>query len=79
MKVDNLDATAENEFFYNMFGEAAKLTLRVLCKGKLVQLVTIYGIVVAPHEHNHAQLLKLTMNFNPGVCTFNRCRKRCFV
>ena len=75
LKVDKLDASAENETFYNMFGEAAKLTSRVLCKGKRVQLVTIYGILVSAHKHHQARLLKLKVDFIAGVCLFERCRK----
>ena len=52
------------------------MTSGVLYKGKAVCVVTMYGILVASHQHTEAQLLKLTIDFNAGVCTFARCRKR---
>ena len=75
VKVHQLSASAENELFYNMFGEGAKLTTTVLCKGKRVELVTIYGILVQVHQHNKAKLFKLKIDFMAGICTFERCRK----
>ena len=60
LKVGAVDAT-ENELFYNMFGEAAKLASKVLCKGKMVRCITIYGIAVAVHKNRCAQLLKLIL------------------
>ena len=78
LKVENFGVIAENECFYNMFGEAAKLTLQVLCRDKpqLVKYVNMYGIVVGAHDHKYAQLLKLEINFFEGTCTFKRCNKR---
>lgn len=76
LKVESFGVVAENECFYNMFGEAAKLTLQVLCKGKVVKHVKMYGIVVASHEHRYAKLLKLEINYFEGMCTFERCNKR---
>ena len=74
----NLDdiANGENECFLNMCGEAAKLVSSVLCKGTLVKNVTIYGIVVAAHNHRQAQLLKLKINYFESTCIFERCRRR---
>ena len=74
----NLDdiASGENECFLNMCGEAAKLVSSVLCKGTLVKNVTIYGIVVAAHNHRQAQLLKLKINYFESICIFERCRRR---
>ena len=63
---------AENECFYNMFGDALKLTSKVLCIGKLVKMVVMYGILVALHDYNHALLLKLKFE---NTCTFERSRK----
>ena len=75
LKVDNITSSAENECFFNMFGEAAKLVSSVLCKGKIVHNVIIYGIVVATHKHQYAQLLRLKINFFESTCVFERCRK----
>lgn len=74
LKVDECDAKAENECFYNMYGKAIKLATNVLSKGKVVKLVTMYGIVVAVHNHE-AQLLKLKIDFFEGTSTFERCRR----
>lgn len=46
-----------------MFGEAAKLIGDILHKGKAVNIVTIYGILVAAHNHQYSKLLKLKINF----------------
>ena len=62
--------------FFLMCGEAAKLAVSVLCKGNLVKSITIYGIVVAVHNHREAQLLKLKINNYESACIFERCRKR---
>ena len=72
LKVESINPSAENECFFNMFGEAAKLFSSVLCKGKLVHNVIIYGIVVATHKHQYAQLLKLKIYFLRAP---ERCRK----
>ena len=61
VKSNDNDVTAESECFYNMFGEAVKLTLSLLCKGRIVQTVTMYGIVVSAHNHSYAQVLKLKL------------------
>jgi len=70
-KPDSFDA-AINETFYNMFGEAVKLIVNTLCKGRLVQTATIYGILVFVHEHKQAHLLKLTINFKDMKCVFEQ-------
>ena len=74
LKVEDIDFAAENELFYNMFREAAKLMSKVLCKGRVVKYATIYGILVAVQKHRRAILLKLKINYFEGVCTFERCR-----
>ena len=62
MKVDKLDACDENETFYTMFGEAAKL--RKACSVS----DNIWHISVFAHEHHQARLLKLKVYFTAGVC-----------
>ena len=70
LKVSSINPAAENECYYNMFAEAIKLTMKILAAGKLVKKAVVYGIVVATHQHQHAQLLKLTIEFEVRKCTF---------
>ena len=51
LKVENINVAAENECFYNMFNEAARLALKILSSGKL----TVYSITVAAHQHEFAR------------------------
>ena len=69
VKVQSIDTKVENECFYNMFGEAIKLTLKSLAAGNMVVKATVYGIVVATHEYQYARLLNLEINL---CCTFYR-------
>ena len=78
------DTAAENKCYMNMFGETAKLTANALCKGKVVETVSIFGILEAVHQHQQAILLKLNIDyFNIDYfkchCTFRKCRMSPFV
>ena len=70
LKVSSINPAAENECYYNMFAEAIKLTMKILAAGRLVKKTIIYGIVVVTHQHQHAQLLKFTIDFEVRTCTF---------
>ena len=70
LKVASINTAAENECYYNMFAEVIKLTMKVLAAGRIVKKAIVYGIVVATHQHQHAQLLKLTIDFEVRTCTF---------
>ena len=74
LKVEPPDSfeAAINETYYNMFGEAVKLTVNALSKGKLVKTATIYGILVTIHQNKEACLLKLTIDYFNRACTFER-------
>ena len=73
LKVDKLDLQAENECFYNMFGEAIKLTLKFLAGGFLITTTNVYGILVAAHDKDYAVLLKLELKFEESSCKFYKC------
>jgi len=73
LKVENTTAETEKECFFNMFGEAVKLTLKSLASGKVIRSTTVYGIVAAAHHHEFVLLLILKINFEEGLCHFQRC------
>ena len=73
LKVKSVDSKAENETFYNMFAEAIKLTMKSLLGGHIIVKATVYGIVVATHEHEYATLLKVELNFEEARCLFYKC------
>lgn len=73
LKVEKISASAENECYYNMFNKAARLALKILSSGKLIENITVYGIMVAAHQHEFARLLTLKIDLNGGVCKFERC------
>ena len=52
----------------NAFSEAVKLSINTLATGKLVRMATIYGITVAAHKHEFAQLQKLQIDFERSCC-----------
>lgn len=70
LKVESVDLKAKNECFYNMFSKAVKLILKSLQWGKLVEVVTVYGITMAVHYHRFAQLQTLKMDFKGSTCEF---------
>ena len=51
LKIENINAAAENECYYNMFNEATRLALKMLPSGKLIKKIAVYGITVAVHQH----------------------------
>ena len=71
LKVCSCDTAAENECYMNMFGEAVKLTVNALCKGKIVTTVCMFGILVAAHKH---QCVLLNIDYMLGQCTFKKSR-----
>ena len=73
LKVKAVDAKAENEAFYNMFAEVIKLMMKSLAAGNIITKATVFGIVVATHEHQYATLLKIEFNFDDGCCFFYKC------
>ena len=70
IKVESINAAAENECFYNMFIEGVKITVKSLVAGKVIKKVTIFGIVVAAHQPSFAHLLKLIIDYEERACTF---------
>lgn len=73
LKVERINTTAENECYYNMFNEAARLALKTLSSGKLIKNITVYGIIVAVHQHEFARLLILKIDLDQCLCKFERC------
>lgn len=59
--------------FFNMFGEGIKLVLKALALGKVVSVITVFGICVAAHKHKYSQFLRLDIDFECGTCYFQRC------
>ena len=72
LKVASADTKAENECFYNMFGEAVKLILKTLQRGKLIVKVTVYEITVATHRHRFARLQSLEIDLENSTCVFKQ-------
>ena len=73
LKVESINTAAENECYYNMFNEAARLALKILPSGKLIRKLTVYGITVAAHQHDFARLLTVKIDLDQQVCKFERC------
>jgi len=72
LKVDKLHDKAENECFYNMFGQSTNLAMMAITSGKVVTKLSMYGIVVAVEKPNEARLLQLVMDFEENQCRFMR-------
>ena len=72
IKVGAIDEKANNECFFNMFGELVKILLKVLSSGRLIRKVKVFGIAVAAHDHQLAQLLILEIDMDLNTCVFKR-------
>lgn len=70
VKSASYDRAAWNECYYNMFRSGTKIATHLLEMGKIVQNITVYGIVVNMQDSRNAQALKLVMNFSQGNCSY---------
>lgn len=74
MKIDKINQAAINECINDMFGTGTRLATWGLHMSKVVERVQVFG-VVAPMPHPDAsKILKLTMDFRNGGCSFQICR-----
>ena len=72
VKVGSIDEKTNNECYFNMFGEFVKILLKILASGRIVKKVKIFGIAVAAHNHQLAQLLILEVDMDRNICMFKR-------
>ena len=70
VKVKQLNQAAINQCFYNMFGRGTRLATMVLCMGKLVNKVIMYGLVSAMEDRSSVKILQLEINFITSECHF---------
>ena len=75
LKVEGANEAAINECAYNMFGTGTRLATWGLEMGKIVNMVTVYGLVVAMKEPDKVRLLKLTINFEENSLNYKICMK----
>jgi len=73
---ESIDYADLNQCFCNMFGSGTKPATMLLRMGKIMKVVTMYGIVVSMQDHTKVSTLKMTMDFLNSQCTYWRVRQQ---
>lgn len=75
VKTHSIDNSAIAECFGNMFGVGTRFATDVLLRGKMVETINVYGLVVSMLNPSTARLLMITVNMHRGETTCRLIRQ----